>query len=51
MSLRGRGFDPEVAKRLEERLCRGNDAVAVEDAGDHIVVAVADPTDDEASPR
>ncbi len=46
VSLRGRGFDPEVAKRLEENLCRASDAVAVEDAGDHIVVAVADPTDD-----
>ena len=48
VSLRGRGFDPEVARRLDERIARGNDAVAVEDAGDHIVVAVADPTDEEA---
>ena len=48
VSLRGRGFDAEVARRMEERIARGNDAVAVEDAGDHIVVAVADPTDEEA---
>jgi hypothetical protein len=48
VSLRGRGYDKEAARLLPERLCRGNDAIAIEDAGSQIVVAVADPTNDEA---
>ena len=48
VSLRGRGYDKAVARLLPERMCRGNDAIAIEDNGTQILVAVADPTDDVA---
>jgi Type II secretion system (T2SS), protein E, N-terminal domain len=48
VSLRGRGFDPEAARLISEEVSRDHHAVAVEDTGVRVVVAVADPTDDDA---
>jgi hypothetical protein len=48
VSLRGRGFDPDAARLISEDVCREHNAVAVEDTGVRVVVAVADPTDDDA---
>src|SRR5215211_8378754 len=42
VSLRDRGFDLEVARRIPEVLARSHAAIAIEDAGNQVVVAIAD---------
>ena len=49
VSLKGRGFDPEVARLLPERAARFHNALPVELEGDGVLVAIADPTDDAAT--
>jgi hypothetical protein len=48
VSLRGRGFDEELARSLPERVCRFHNAMAVEVEGDDVLVAIADPGNEEA---
>jgi hypothetical protein len=48
VSLRGRGFDEEIARSLPERVSRFHNAMAVEIEGDDLLVAIADPGNDEA---
>jgi hypothetical protein len=48
VSLKGRGFDPEIARLLPERVCRYHCALAMEEEAGKLLVAVADPTDDSA---
>ncbi len=48
VSLRGRGFDEEIARLLPERVCRFHNAMAVEIEGDELLVAIADPGNEEA---
>ena len=45
VSLKGRGFDPEIARLLGERVSRFHCALAMEEDGGSVLVAVADPTD------
>jgi len=48
VSLRGRGFDKEIARLLPERVCRFHTVMAVEMEDGELLVAIADPGNDEA---
>jgi hypothetical protein len=48
VSLRGRGFDAGVARLLPERVARTYNAMPIEIEDDELLVAVGDPTDDDA---
>ena len=48
VSLRGRGFDEETARSLPERVCRFHNAMAVGYEADELLVAIANPGNDDA---
>ena len=48
VSLRGRGFDEDVARLLPERICRYHTAMATGYEEGELLVAIADPGNDEA---
>jgi hypothetical protein len=48
ISLRGRGFDPETVRLLPEQVCRYHNAMPVAFEDGTLLVAIADPTDEDA---
>ena len=49
VSLKGRGYEPQAARLLPERVCRYHNAIPIELSGETVLVAIADPTDEGAN--